>query len=102
MEKTNQAENIESQMKSKVQNIYSLEMNDIVVIDYQIDENNPIKINFLKDYSEFLFQSKYYDEKIVNWQVENKDTLMSLGLDMNTLKKAYNYFHFIFKLNSQY
>lgn len=57
-------------------------------MDYLIDEDNPIKINFLKDYSEFLLTYKLYDEKIINWQIENKDSLITLGLDMNTLKKV--------------
>ncbi len=92
MEKTNQAENIESQLKSKFWFNYPLEIKDIVIVNYLLDEDEPAKINFLKDYSEFLMQSKCYDEKIVNWQIENKDSLLSLGLDMNTLKKARNFF----------
>ncbi len=71
-------------------------MKEIVVVDYLIDEDNPIKINFLKDYSEFLLNSKLYDEKIINWQIENKDSLISLGLDMNTLKKVSENFYFTF------
>jgi len=42
----------------------------------------------MKDYSEYLHQSKLYDEKIINWQIENKDSLMNIGLDLNTLKKV--------------
>lgn len=90
MEKVNQEEKLDSQLKG-ILIVKILEMKEIVVIDYQIDEN-PTKINFLKDYSEFLLQSKLYDEKIINWQIENKESLMKSGLDLNTLKKVFEIF----------
>lgn len=61
----------------------------MIIAEYEIDEDNPIKINYLKDYSEFLLKAKLYDEKIVNWQIENKDLLLGIGLDMNVLKKVW-------------
>jgi len=65
-----------------------LEIKDEIIADYNIDNDNPVKINYLRDYSEFLLKEKLYDEKIVNWQIENKDLLMGVGLDMNVLKKV--------------
>ena len=89
MEKTNIPESIDSQFKSilKFKN-YPLEIKDLIIVDYPIEDDKPLKINFLKDYSEFLLKFKFYDEKIINWQIENKESLIGMGLDINELKKV--------------
>ncbi len=72
--------------------IKNLETSDTIVGEYMIDEDDPIKINFLRDYSEFLLKSHLYDEKIINWQIENRESLMNLGFDMNVFKKVILHF----------
>jgi hypothetical protein len=60
-----------------------IEINGIVIVDYEIIK----RINYLIDYSQFLIKNNKYDEKIMNWQVENLMLLRPLGLDYNFLKK---------------
>jgi hypothetical protein len=54
-------------------------------VDYDVRQSK--SINYLIDYSTFLIKNKLFDEKILNWQVENSSLLKPLGLDFQFLKK---------------
>ncbi len=53
----------------------------------EFDPKKSKNINFMNEYSKFLIKNKKYDEKIINWQIENSELLTPLGLDYEFLKK---------------
>jgi hypothetical protein len=61
-------------------------MRDILMSEYNIEEDK--RIEFLYDYSKYLIKNKLYDEKVLNWMVENSHLLKHMGLDFNFVKKV--------------
>jgi hypothetical protein len=61
-------------------------MKEILIVDYNLEEDK--RIEFLYDYSKYLIKHKCYDEKVLNWMVENSHLLKHMGLDFNFIKKV--------------
>jgi hypothetical protein len=67
-------------------------MSGMVITDYDIERHK--NINYLVDYSSYLFKSNNIDGKILKWQAENAAILKPLGLDYVTLKKVIKIIYF--------
>ena len=53
----------------------------------EFDPKKTKTINYMIEYSKFLIENKKYDDKIMNWQIENSVLLQPLGLNYEFLKK---------------
>jgi hypothetical protein len=60
----------------------------IGILSAKYDLNKDKNINFLFDYSKYLITTNKYDDKIINWQVENSMLLKPMGLDFAFIKKV--------------
>jgi hypothetical protein len=57
----------------------------VVSADYKTEIRS---INYLFDYSEYMIKNRKYDDKILNWQIENSYLLKPMGLDFQFLKSV--------------
>jgi len=55
---------------------------------YDLDNKENKNIDYLFDYSKFLFKNKLDDDSILYWIVERIPLLKPLGLDVNALKEV--------------
>ena len=58
------------------------------MISMNVDLEKEKQINYLVEYSSYLFKGKVYDESILNWQAENSSILKPMGLDYEFMKKV--------------
>lgn len=68
--------------------IQNAQINGIVSSSYTLENGQNKNIDYLFDYSKFLFKSKLDDDSILYWIIERIPLLKPLGLDVNALKEV--------------